>query len=1029
MWGRGCRWQRAARPVRFRAGRTARPARRPATPRRLNWQPDPRVRTGAASVTALPRAHCCRRLLSETRSSHHLLEQRDKGQLFGFCRPALGAFLDELHVGVSTPVVDEGAEALELFRVLEGVGPFAFVAVDHQLHLRLQLCGQAQAVVDDDRLEIVESAFQRFTPDRGTLQLVGSADVEHQETVDVTNQGFIIQIGGEQLGVTRTHAAVAAQVKVPAVFGGNHADVLALRFGAFAGAAGYRKLEFVRRAQALVTVLDAQRHGDTVLHAVAAPGAADAGFNRTGRLAVGMAGLEACLDQLAPDIRQLVQLRAEQVDALAAGDLGVQVVFFRHRANRYQAVRGNLATRNTWHHRVGAVFLHVGHERIVGVLQRHQRRLGDGAVPARRQDRADCGLADVAAMRAFAMASQQFVKGFDAFDADHRVQLLAGMSEVFTQAFIDRHAAGHQFMLENLFEQCSATTAAGGGLGAGLDCGQIGAPIVDGRAHGAFADVMAGADGRCGGQGIGAQRGRAFATRQNQARWIGGQRDAVLRILQQCVVIAVIADQHSAEYLLAIGRHHQATVAGGSFINEAITDGPGQRTVRITDGADIHTQQLELGGHVGAEERVGILFAQLCCHTAGHLIAGRDQAEHAAVPGCAFADGIDISVAGAAVLVDCDATAWAERQLTLTGQGVLRTNTCGEHDQVGLEKLVVGEVHPIAILLAVADRLRGAGQMHADAQRFDTRLQCSATEVVQLHRHETRRELDDMGFQPQGFKRIGRFESEQTAADHYASSGLRRGIANAVQILECAIDQPGIAPRAFDRRYERVGARGQDQFVVTEAAFGGDDFVTITIDFQHRYAEVQRQAGLFVDRHLAHGQRFGVAACEVFGQVHAVIGALCFLAKDVDAIAFECAACDQLLDAMMPDHAITDDDQGFYIVEGEDCGVHSESRPRPIRFFKAKKKRPEPFGSRRLCLLSYWVFGGAIEPRCRKHPSSPLVSARLAIHVDQPGRPDHIHGGVVEDYAEVVPACVGSAPSPNWQCTQGCAVFTTASGA
>ncbi|KPW90939.1 Uncharacterized protein ALO75_05421 [Pseudomonas syringae pv. coryli] len=510
-------------------------------------------------------------------------------------------------------------------------------------------------------------------------------------------------------------------------------------------------------------------------------------------------------------------------------------------------------------------------------------------------------------------------------------------------------------MLENLFEQCGATAAAGGRLGAGLDCGQIGAAIVDGRADGAFADVMAGADGRCGGQGIGAQRRSAFATRQNQARWVGRQRDAVLRVLQQRVVIAVIADQHRAEYLLAIGRHHQATVAGGGFVNEAITDGPGQRTVRITDGADIHAQQFELGGHVGAEERVSILFAQLRCHATGHLITGRNQTEHTAVPGCAFADGIDIGVAGAAMLVDCDATAWAERQFTLTGQGVLRTNTCGEHDQVGFEKLVIGKVHAIAVLLAVADRLRGAGQMHADAQRFDTRFQRSATELIQLHRHETRRELDDMGFQPQRFKRIGRFQPQQTAADHDATAGFSRGIANAVQVLECAIDQPGIAPGAFDRRYERVGACGQDQFVVIEAAFGSDDFVTITVNFQHRYAEVQRQAGLFIDRHLTHGQRFGVAAREVFGQVHAVVGALCFLAKDVDAIAFECAACDQLLDAMMPDHAITDDDQGFYIVEGEDCGVHSESRPRPIRFFKAKKSarnRSVP-GAFACCLIGY----------------------------------------------------------------------------
>ncbi|EGH29384.1 hypothetical protein PSYJA_10568 [Pseudomonas syringae pv. japonica str. M301072] len=143
--------------------------------------------------------------------------------------------------------------------------------------------------------------------------------------------------------------------------------------------------------------------------------------------------------------------------------------------------------------------------------------------------------------------------------------------------------------------------------------------------------------------------------------------------------------------------------------------------------------------------------------------------------------------------------------------------------------------------------------------------------------------------------------------------------------------------------------------------------------------------------------------------MHAVVGALCFLAKDVDAITLECAACYQLLDAIMSDHAITDDDQGFYIVGGEDCGVHSESRPRPIRFFKAKKKRPEPFGSRRLCLLSYWVFGGAIEPRCRKPPSSPLVFARLAIPSINRGGPTTFMVGllrIMQRLCQLAPAAL-----------------------
>jgi hypothetical protein len=138
--------------------------------------------------------------------------------------------------------------------------------------------------------------------------------------------------------VARLHAAVAAHVEVPALVGGDQADVLALRLGAFAGAAGDAELDLVRRAQALVAVFQRDREADAVAHAVAAPGRADAGLHGAQRLAVGVAGLEAGGDQLFPDRRQLVHARAEQVDPLAAGDLGVQAVFLGDHADRDQAV-------------------------------------------------------------------------------------------------------------------------------------------------------------------------------------------------------------------------------------------------------------------------------------------------------------------------------------------------------------------------------------------------------------------------------------------------------------------------------------------------------------------------------------------------------------------------------------------------------------------------------------------------------------------------------------------------------------------
>src|SRR5690606_41471252 len=112
------------------------------------------------------------------------------------------------------------------------------------------------------------------------LQAVGGIDVEHQDAIDVAHQGLIIDIGGEQIGVARLHATVAAHVKVPALFRGNHTDILALCLGTFTGAAGHRHLDLDRKTQALVAALQVNRHADAVLHAVATPGAADAGLHR-----------------------------------------------------------------------------------------------------------------------------------------------------------------------------------------------------------------------------------------------------------------------------------------------------------------------------------------------------------------------------------------------------------------------------------------------------------------------------------------------------------------------------------------------------------------------------------------------------------------------------------------------------------------------------------------------------------------------------------------------------------------------------
>ncbi|MNQ76391.1 hypothetical protein D3C85_912280 [compost metagenome] len=179
-----------------------------------------------------------------------------------------------------------------------------------------------------------------------------------------------------------------------------------------------------------------------------------------------------------------------------------------------------------------------------------------------------------------------------------------------------------------------------------------------------------------------------------------------------------------------------------------------------------------------------------------------------------------------------------------------------------------------------------------------------------------------MGIQTEGFQRIGRFQAEQAATHHHATAGVVRRRADGVEVSQGTVDQARIAFGALDRRYEGVGAGGQHQLVVGQAALGGDHFAAFAVDLQDRHAQVQGHARMLVEAGFTQGQRLGIAAAEVFGKVHAIVGAQRFFAEDLDAIALQRAAFDQLLDAMMADHAIADDDQRLHIMCVSDVGVH-----------------------------------------------------------------------------------------------------------
>src|SRR5258706_7998957 len=176
--------------------------------------------------------------------------------LLGARRPDLAALGDEDDIRIGGVAVHEVAEALEDLGIPDRVLPFAFVAVGELLHLGLELGADAERILADHLANVVDAALKVLQPDAGALQPIAGADVEHQEAVDVSNQLFIAQVFRKQIGMPRLHAAVVSHVQVPALLGGDDADVLALRLRAFARAAGHRHLQLVRRAQAAVAVLD-----------------------------------------------------------------------------------------------------------------------------------------------------------------------------------------------------------------------------------------------------------------------------------------------------------------------------------------------------------------------------------------------------------------------------------------------------------------------------------------------------------------------------------------------------------------------------------------------------------------------------------------------------------------------------------------------------------------------------------------------------------------------------------------------------
>ena len=401
--------------------------------------------------------------------------------------------------------------------------------------------------MNDHVSQIVDAALHVLEPDRRPCESVRGHDVEHQEAVDVHDGGLLVEVAGQQVGVSWIGAAIPADIEVVAALRGDEAEVLAPRLGTFTHTPGNRRFELVRRPDPPIALLDPNGELDRILYAVPTPRRPDAALDGPQRLAVGMTALETGANQLLPDVGQLVHLRAEHVDPLSTGDLREETVFLGDRAERDELVRGDFAARDARNHGVDAAALHIRQEAVVGVLERLMLIQLDVLVPQTREHRADGRLAGLASVAA-SNRRDECVEGLDLLDLDGIEQLLPGVGEVFAQIGVDGSARCLQLLLEKTRHERQTAAAAGARLREGFHVADDREVVVPNRtADVALVDAVALTHLGVVRHLRGGDDDTAAVRAEHQCPRFGRQLGLVLREHHETAVVGRVTDQNAAK--------------------------------------------------------------------------------------------------------------------------------------------------------------------------------------------------------------------------------------------------------------------------------------------------------------------------------------------------------------------------------------------------------------------------------------------------------------------------------------------------
>lgn len=521
-------------------------------------------------------------------------------------------------------------------------------------------------------------------------------------------------------------------------------------------------------------------------------------------------------------------------------------------------------------------------------------------------------------------------------------QLGAGMFEVRAQRVRQRFAAGLEGRSHHALDDRKAAPTTRAGAGARSHVLGGGAPAGDGVEHRAGGNVLArthersrsepgagdrpasGLAGRCAG---GRRRPQHLARSIDEVA--AAERRQDLRVRRR------VADQHrgddaavlvDVEALVDARRRIVPDEPGtgalpcrfARSVADSFADSFGGRRMHIADARHADAEELQLRGLVAADERLS--RRGVTRHRSGeagsdhprHPVAGSDESVTPAVDRGAFADRRDVGIARAQRWVDVDAAAFADVEAARTCQRVARSDAGREHHEVDVEWIVAVERQPRRTSTVGLDAERPSAEVDRHAERLDVTFEGAATTVVELHRHEAGRELDDVRVEPEVAQRIRRFEAQEPAADDCAAAdgGVRRGRRDRIEIVERAIHETSRTVAPLHWRHEGLRTGREHEVVVgDDVTARGRDRSGRTVDRDDPIAE-QHLDVVLVEEPVGHQRQVvGGATVEHRAECDPVVRRPRLVADDGDLQTIGHPELGERRQQAVADHAVADDDE------------------------------------------------------------------------------------------------------------------------